>query len=144
VEESQEMADRWWGPGDLLVKPVQEVDLVEADVIICNLVLMFLRPDEQGEVLAKLHRAIKPGGVLILVERMLPPSGYLSIVTSRLTLNAKLAGGISPEEIVRKELSIAGSQRPIDARILQAHGATEWFRFGDFAGWVIEKELPRH
>lgn len=141
VEESTEMADQWFGPGELHVNPAQEEPWEEFDFAVLNLVLMFLRPDEQGELLQKLQRNIRHGGALVLVERMLPPFGYLSIVNSRLTLAAKLGSGADPADIIAKELSIAGSQRPIDARVLLAHGAVEWFRYGDFAGWVITKEL---
>jgi len=144
LEESEQMAARWWGPGELLVERAQDHAFANYDVAVLNLVLMFLRPDEQGRLLDKLFAALNPGGAIILVERMLPPSGYLSIVTSRLTLHAKMKAGVPAEEILNKELSIAGSQRPIDARILLARGAVEWFRYGDFAGWVITKEVARH
>ncbi len=143
VEESEEMAAQWQGPGTLEVRPAQTVDYQGYDLAVVMLGLMFLRADEQSVLLERLHRSINPGGALIVVERMLPPSGYLSIVTSRLTLAAKLDQGATADEVISKELSLAGAQRPVDARVLLAHGAVEWFRFGDFAGWVIEKELPR-
>lgn len=144
IEPSQEMAAKFCGPGELAVTTIQEAmpHIGTADVIVVNLVLMFLRADEQARVLQDLHAKINPGGALIIVERMVPPSGYLSIVSSRLTLAAKLKAGVTPDEILTKELSLAGSQRPVDARLLLAHGAHEWFRYGDFAGWVITKELP--
>lgn len=146
VEESEQMAKQWWGPGTLVIEPIQDhcKDMSEYDFAVLNLVLMFLRADEQAQVLDCLCRKIKPGGALVLVERMIPPSGYLSIVNSRLTLAAKLKAGVPAEDIVTKELSIAGSQRPIEAGVLLAHGALEWFRYGDFAGWVITKETPRY
>lgn len=144
VEPSADMAARFAGPGELLEATIQEAmpQISTADVIVCNLVLMFLRADEQASVLQDLHTKINAGGALLVIERMIPPSGYLSIVHSRLTLAAKLRAGVQPEEILAKELSLAGSQRPVDARLLLAHGASEWFRYGDFAGWVITKELP--
>lgn len=144
IEESAHMADKWWGPGTLHIENALDYPFVEYDFAVCNLVLMFLRADDQAVLLGKLQNKIRPGGALVLVERMLPPSGYLSIVNSRLTLAAKLKAGVPPEDIVAKELSIAGSQRPIDARVLLAHGATEWFRYGDFAGWIITKDTPRY
>lgn len=143
IEESEDMAAQWEGPGELVVQPAQAAEIRGFDFAVVMLGLMFLRADEQGALLEKLHRNINPGGAVVLVERMLPPSGYLSIVTSRLTLAAKMSQGANPEEVIGKELALAGAQRPIDARVLLAHGAVEWFRFGDFAGWVIEKDLPR-
>jgi tRNA (cmo5U34)-methyltransferase len=146
VEESPQMAAKWWGPGSLFVEPIQNhcKDMLDYDFAVLNLVLMFLRADEQAQVLDCLQKHIKPGGALVLVERMIPPAGYLSIVNSRLTLAAKLKAGVPAEDIVTKELSIAGSQRPIEASVLLAHGAVEWFRYGDFAGWIITRETPRY
>ena len=77
-------------------------------------------------------------GAIIVVERMLPPDSYMSIVSSRLTLAAKLEGGVSPAEIIAKEISLGGVQRPLSRDVLTDLGAVEWFRYGDFAGWVIE------
>ena len=54
----------------------------------------------------------------------------------RLALAGKLSAGVEADEIIAKELSLGGIQRPIDPEILG--DAVEWFRFGDFAGWIIE------
>jgi tRNA (cmo5U34)-methyltransferase len=55
-----------------------------------------------------------------------------------LTLAGKVAAGVPAEEIVAKELSLGGVQRPLDPREL-GPGFIEWFRFGDFAGWLAER-----
>lgn len=60
-----------------------------------------------------------------------------SIVTSRIILAAKLAAGADATSILLKELSLGGVQRPVAVAEL-GPGAVEWFRFGDFAGWLIE------
>ena len=56
----------------------------------------------------------------------------------RLTLAGKRAAGVTPDDIVEKELSLSGVQRPITEAQL-AGEFYNWFRFGDFAGWLIEK-----
>ena len=45
---------------------------------------------------------------------------------------------MSPAEIIAKEISLGGVQRPLSRDVLTDLGAVEWFRYGDFAGWVIE------
>ncbi|MBK6556167.1 MAG: class I SAM-dependent methyltransferase [Comamonadaceae bacterium] len=97
-----------------------------------------MRPDEARALLQRLRSRIVYGGAIIVVERMLPPDSYMSIVSSRLTLAAKLEGGVSPAEIIAKEISLGGVQRPLSRDVLTDLGAVEWFRYGDFAGWVIE------
>jgi tRNA (cmo5U34)-methyltransferase len=59
----------------------------------------------------------------------------------RLTLAGKISAGASPSDVIAKELSLAGSQRPLAASEIPAT-AIEIFRFGEFAGWLIEGAYP--
>lgn len=139
VEASAEMCERYDGPGSVINARAEDGDYDPFDFAVSMLALMFIPPARVAGLLDRLCTAIRPGGALVIVERTLPPPGYLSIVTSRLTLAAKAANGAAADQIVAKELSLAGVQRPLDApRLLHARGAVEWFRFGDFAGYVIE------
>jgi tRNA (cmo5U34)-methyltransferase len=44
--------------------------------------------------------------------------------------------GAKPEDVLIKEMSLAGIQIPIDIELLG--NAKQFFRMGEFAGWVIE------
>lgn len=138
IEPSIEMCDHYRGPGTLECASAQDYDFQPFDFAVAMLALMFVPPAEVTPLLERLTALIRPGGALLIVERTLPPPGYLSIVTSRLTLAAKAAAGAPSDQIIAKELSLAGVQRPLDPRMLADFGAVEWFRFGDFAGYVIE------
>lgn len=138
IEGAHEMADRYVGPGRLEIARAETFDYEPFDLAVCFLVLIFMRPDEARALLQRLRSRIVYGGAIIVVERMLPPDSYMSIVSSRLTLAAKLEGGVSPAEIIAKEISLSGVQRPLSRDVLTDLGAVEWFRYGDFAGWVIE------
>ena len=144
IEESPQMCERWNGYGDLQLADALTYDFEEFDFAVSMLCMVFLSPLEQQELLAKLKKAIRPGGALVVVERMLPPGDpYLDIVTSRLTLAAKLAAGVPAHEIVNKELSLAGVQRPVNPALMTEERATEWFRYGDFAGYIIQRGTGR-
>ena len=65
------------------------------------------------------------------------PPGYVGTAFSRLTLAQKLAVGAAPEAILRKELSLAGYQCPLDPRTLP-EAARSFFQMGEFVGWIIE------
>lgn len=138
IEESSEMAELWSAPGELVVTNALAHPYQRFDLAVCMLCLIFNSPSDSAALLHVLKRNVAPGGAIVVVERMLPPDGYLSIVTSRLTLHAKRMAGATGEEIVTKELSLAGAQRPLDPALLAELGAVEWFRYGDFAGYVIE------
>ena len=55
---------------------------------------------------------------------------------SRLALAGKIENGANARDVIDKELSLSGVQRPLDPAELG--DAVEFFRFGDFAGWIIE------
>ena len=99
---------------------------------------MFVPYRERSSLVSRLVDACRPGGAIIIFDKMEPEAGYLSTVLYRLTLAGKLASGTSPSEIVAKELSLAGVQRALSPSVLP-ESAKQWFRFGDFAGFIIEK-----
>lgn len=138
IEESPEMAACYAGPGTVEVARAESYQFERFDFAVAMLTFMFLRPADVPILIGKLADLTNPGGALVVVDKMLPPRGYLSTVTSRLTLAAKVNAGVRPEQIIAKELSLAGAQRPIDPYHLTTRGAVEWFRFGDFAGYVLE------
>ena len=49
----------------------------------------------------------------------------------------KLDAGETPENIARKDLALTGVQRPVNIEELSP--CVELFRFGEFAGWLLEK-----
>jgi tRNA (cmo5U34)-methyltransferase len=53
----------------------------------------------------------------------------------RLTMFWKLKNGAKAEDILNKELSLSGVQRPINI----PKNAKQFFQLGEFKGWVIEK-----
>lgn len=138
IEPSVEMCDRYSGPGTVECVSAQDYDFEPFDFAVSMLALMFVPPADVEGLLERVVAKIRPGGALVVVERTLPPSGYMSIVSSRLTLAAKASAGAPASDIIAKELSLSGVQRPMSPTMLASFGAVEWFRFGDFAGYVIE------
>jgi tRNA (cmo5U34)-methyltransferase len=141
LDNSQAMADVWRGIGKFEVADIRTYPLQSYDYAVCFLLLMFLPPADQRKVVQDLYHKLNPGGALLIFDKTDKFSGYLATVVHRLTMAGKVATGVPADEIVKKELSLAGAQRPIDVdRLLfRDMGATEVFRFGEFAGWVITK-----
>jgi hypothetical protein len=98
---------------------------------------MFLPVEKRGTFLRRLQSLTKPGGALVIVDKVRMPPGYVGTAFSRLTLQQKLAVGAAPEAILRKELSLAGYQRPLDPRMLP-DTARVFFQVGEFIGWILE------
>ena len=141
IENSNEMAQTYNAPGILEITDAANYDYQPFDLCICFLTLMFVEPSSRSKLINNLKRNIKEGGALIIVDKCEPSGGYPSIILTRLALQQKLENGVEASEIVAKELSLSGIQRPLNKKHLE--GATEFFRFGDFAGWIIEAEYER-
>ena len=137
VEPSEEMAALYTGPGQLLVERAERVEFQPFDVAVAFLTLMFVAPAERAGLLDRLRDAAKPGGAIIIFDKCEAEWGYVGTVLWRLALAGKLAAGVDAAEIVAKELSLSGVQRPLPRNLLPSN-AVEFFRFGEFAGWVIE------
>jgi len=136
IEESREMADRYEGPPQLVVADAVGFDYKPFDFAVCFLVLMFLPVDIRATFLRKLQGLTKPGGALVVLDKVQMPPGYVGTAFSRLTLQQKLAVGAKPDDILRKELSLAGYQRPIDPLMLPKAART-FFQVGEFVGWIL-------
>lgn len=138
IESSEEMAGRFHGYGKVVHADALQYHYPKFDVAILNLVLMFMPVDVRQEYIRTLYNNIRHGGVMIVVDKCEPMTGYASVVMSRLALAEKVRAGVNAREIIEKELSLSGVQRPLNPAILGSQ-AKEFFRFGDFAGWIIEK-----
>ena len=140
IESSAQMADLYAGPGEIMIVDATEFKFEPCDFIVCFLVLMFINPSLRGGLIKRMIEALRPGGAMVVVDKCAPVTGYPSVVLQRLALAGKIAAGISAAEVVEKELSLGGVQRPLSSKELPS-SAIEIFRFGDFAGWLIEKPI---
>jgi len=136
IEESESMASTWDGYGKLCIDDAITFDYENFDVAVCFLVLMFMSVNERAYLISSLKRKMRAGGAIIVIDKLLVDGGYFGTVMRRLTFDWKLKNGATPEQIITKELSLSGVQRPMT--IDELPNAKEFFRFGEFVGWVIE------
>jgi len=109
------------------------------DLAVLFLTLMFVEPCKRRRLMKLLRNKCKLGGAIVVFDKLEPISGYPATIFYRLTLAGKKAAGTNPNEIIEKELSLSGVQRPINESQLCGDSHL-WFKYGDFAGWLIEKE----
>lgn len=139
VEKSVEMAKEYSGPGTLIVEDALSMKFETFDFGVLFLSAIFMPPNKRTDFLKRFKDALSPGGAIVMVERMEAGAGYISTINARMTLSNKLKAGASADNIIAKELSLSGIQRPMADHEIP-DGATEFFRLGDFAGWIIEKK----
>jgi tRNA (cmo5U34)-methyltransferase len=138
IETAAEMAEHFEAQGTLEIADCTTYDYQPFDVATIFLVLMFLTMEQRQNLVANLIAKCNKGGAIIIVDKIETKANYIGTINRRLTLAGKVATGVSPEQIIAKELSLAGIQRPLQANELPEI-AEQFFRFGEFAGWIIEK-----
>jgi tRNA (cmo5U34)-methyltransferase len=109
------------------------------DVAIVFLTAMFIPAQVQQHFFTKLYSKLNQGGAIIVVDKTTDTQGYFSTVMKRLTWHWKLENGVLPNDIMEKELSLAGVQRPITPELMSMYDGKQFFQMGEFKGWVIEK-----
>lgn len=134
VDDSPDMEKQYQGPGEFICFDVAGLDFEDCDLIVAFLILMFVPVAERAALIERMKAALRPGGALVVFDRLEPAAGYVGIMLTRLTLAAKYEAGAKPDEIIRKELSLAGVQRPMS--VSELAGFQQVFRFGDFGGWI--------
>jgi len=139
LEESQEMIDQYVGPKPIVRADAARFDFQPFDFATCFLVLMFLPIGERHTFVDRLRTLIRPGGALVVVDKVNTPSGWFGTALRRLAMQWKVNNNVPATEIIEKELSLAGYQRPLEPERLFPD-AKQFFQFGEFAGWVIESE----
>jgi tRNA (cmo5U34)-methyltransferase len=138
IEPSEEMCKIYDAPGDVVCTKAEDYIFEGFDLAVVFLSLMFVEPRKRVPLMTKLRHACRPGGAIIVFDKLEPTAGYVSTILYRLTLAGKRAAGVDANEIIEKELSLCGVQRPITEDQL-AGCFVNWFRFGDFAGYIIER-----
>jgi tRNA (cmo5U34)-methyltransferase len=141
IEASKEMCDKYVGPGTVVCADATDFDYKGFDLCVCFLVLMFLTPRQRAELIRRLRRVVNSGGAILIFDKCQSVGGYPSTIMQRLTLAGKISAGASPADVIAKELSLAGAQRPLAPCEIPS-SAIEVFRFGEFAGWLIEGAYP--
>jgi len=136
IDSQDSMRKLYSGPGEFIVADAIEFDFQPFDFAVCFLSVMFMPVSKRGKFLADLRGKIKPGGALLVFDKCAPVQGYPASIMSRLALAGKIAAKVEAREILAKEMSLAGIQRPLVPD--ETKGGIEIFRFGDFAGWIFE------
>jgi tRNA (cmo5U34)-methyltransferase len=116
---------------------ITKVPMPKANVYIMFLTMMFIPIGYRKALINSMRANCERGGVIVVVDKVCDHQGYFSTVLKRLTMHFKLQQGAKPEDVLNKEMSLAGVQIPIDPAIL-GDDAKQFFRMGEFAGWVIE------
>jgi len=136
IDNCADMAKAYQAPGELVITDASAYDYERFDVAVMFLTLMFMPVAERSLFIQRLRANLKPGGAIIIFDRCVAPTGYEATVMMRMIWHGKLRAGVTFAELAKKEMRLAGIQRPIEHHELGGE-VLEIFRFADFAGWII-------
>jgi len=122
---------------------VNEVALEDPSVVILNLTLQFVAPDQRLALLRRIRQALRPDGGLILVEKLATSETDSLLV--ELHEAFKAAQGYSALEIARKRAALERVLIPDDepthlARLQEAgfERVERFFQCLNFVGWIAQ------
>jgi tRNA (cmo5U34)-methyltransferase len=140
IDPSSEMIKRFYGIGEVINSRIEDLENIpNYNVCVCMLSIMFTDICKRSIIIRMLIDKCIIGGCIIVVDKIEQCSGYLGTCISRMSINAKLKSGVNPDDILKKELSLCGVQRPTNESIYIGEGFKKWFQLGDFVGYVYEK-----
>lgn len=138
IDDSEEMIRNYKAPGTPVHADATKYTFKKFDLAYIFLVLMFISVKERKVFLDNLYDNLNPGGAIIIVDKVICPEGYAGTAFRRLPMEWKLSTKTSADDIVKKEMSLIGQQRPISTSILPGN-PVQFFQMGEFCGWIIEK-----
>ena len=140
LEKSKEMCNEYKGYGTIVNADATNYPFKEHCLSILYLVLMFIPLDKRDSLINNLFQNLNKGGAIIIFDKEISYGGYFGTVLYRLILANKIASGVSAEDVIAKELSLAGVQIPFDPSNYKDLEIKRWFKYGDFGSWIIEKK----
>ncbi len=138
VDDSNEMEGLFSGIGKFENHNLCDFNPETYDVTVMFLALMFIPVYRREYLIGQLISKQRKGGALIVVDKFTPANSYLSKTISRMTFLNKLKAGCPKEEVIEKEMSLIGVQRPCDVSLFDKF--ERWFQVGEFIGYVYCKE----
>ncbi len=140
---AQVAADRHTTPVTLRLDDIASAPIADASVAVFNFTLQFIPLDARDALLARVGRAMRPGGVLVLSEKIRFEDDHLQALNTDLHHVFKRANGYSELEISQKRTALENVLVPetiaAHQQRLRAAGFTSvdvWFQCFNFASLV--------
>lgn len=122
---------------------IRDITVADASVVVLNLTLQFLPPEERTPLLTEVAAGMRPDGVLLLSEKVCFDDPEEQRLMTELHLDFKRAHGYSELEIAQKrtalEETLVPESQATHLRRLKDSGfrqATVWFQCFNFASFI--------
>ena len=102
IKQAQKKIEALNSKVELFEGDIIEFNYPEADIIILNYTLQFIRPIEREKLLQKIYNSLKDDGILIITEKVISSEPKLNKKLIDIYYNFKKSQGYSEYEIVQK------------------------------------------
>lgn len=124
-----------------------DVDFKDAEIVILNYTLQFLKLEKRGELLKKIYEALPSGGCLLLSEKINSKSQLMESCITDLYYDFKRRNGYSELEIAQKREALENVLCPMSPKeqlsLIHESGFEECemlFRWYNFASYLAVKQ----
>ena len=131
---------------DLQQADIREVEVINASLVVLNLTLQFLPPEERDEFIGRIAAGTRAGGALVLSEKICFEDAAQQELMTKLHHDFKRAHGYSDLEIAQKRTAIENRLLPetLDAHVARLRAAgfrtvSPWFQCFNFASILAVK-----
>ncbi len=125
---------------------LENVRIENASVVLINLTLQFLAPDERDDLMTAVYQGLKPGGVLLLTEKTVHHDRQMDQLQVEFYNRFKLENGYSELEFSQKRDALEKVLIPdtieVHRRRLSAAGFKQvdiWLKWFNFASMMAVK-----
>ena len=131
---------------DLVQADVRDVELTDASLIVLNLTLQFIPPEQRETLLQRVFDGLRSGGALLLSEKICFDDPAQQALMTELHHDFKRANGYSDLEIAQKRTAIENRLVPetLEAHTTRLHrvgfsNVATWFQCFNFASVLAVK-----
>ena len=93
---------KWQEKIKLLCEPAENVDIIDASVVILNLTIQFIAPDRRNDLIQKIYNGLVKGGILLFTEKIVHRKEIIFHIQKEYYKKFKRENGYSELEISQK------------------------------------------
>ncbi len=125
---------------------IQAIPIERASVVVLNLTLQFIKPQQRSAMIEKIYAGMLPGGVLLLSEKLAFSDEQEARLLTEMHHAFKKSNGYSDLEVSQKRSALDNvlvpeSRQQHEARLQNAGftGVHQWFQCLNFASFIAVK-----
>ncbi|MGB1199364.1 MAG: carboxy-S-adenosyl-L-methionine synthase CmoA [Thalassotalea sp.] len=99
-------------PAEIIEANILDIEITNASMVVINFTLQFIEPELRAELINKIAKGLKPGGLLLLSEKITDSDTVCDQLLIDLHHDFKRANGYSELEIAQKRTALENVMKP--------------------------------